>query len=69
MGQIPEVSYTPPSREEIFVARLDKAIKFHENNHNDPHGISVAVICALTEVRIAYAGAFRLPDFNKARSV
>ncbi len=32
---------------------LNRAIKFHSANTNDPHGISNAVICALTEVRDA----------------
>lgn len=68
MGDRPQ-QHTPPSREEIFVARLDNAIKFHRDNQNDPHNISNAVVVALTETRRAYALAFNLPDFNKARTL
>lgn len=47
--------------DEAFVARLDKAIAFHWTNQNDPYSISNAVICALTEVREAYAESHGLP--------
>lgn len=44
-----------------FVAGLDKAINFHKNNTNDPHGIGVAVRCALIEVRSAFMEAMQMP--------
>jgi hypothetical protein len=36
-----------------FIKKLDKAIAFHQNNQNDPHGVGSAVIAALIEVRNA----------------
>ena len=36
-----------------FAANLDKAIKFHQLNKNDPYNIGNAVMCALIEVRNA----------------
>lgn len=59
----------PTPREEIFAARLDKAIRFHQENPDDPYGISNAVIAALVEVRNAYAEAYKVPPIGKARSV
>lgn len=41
-----------------FLRGLDRAIDFHQNNANDPHGIGNAVLAALNEVRTAYEGAF-----------
>jgi hypothetical protein len=41
---------TPQS---IFLETLDESIEFHQNNANDPHNISNAVITALREVRRA----------------
>jgi hypothetical protein len=51
----------PPSRHEVFIAHMDKAIAFHRTNQNDPHGIGNAVMCALIETRNAYAKTYRLP--------
>jgi hypothetical protein len=34
-----------------FIYALDRAIKFHTHNPNDPHKVGNAVIAALTEVR------------------
>lgn len=37
-----------------FIYALDRAIKFHQTNTNDPHNIGNAVSVALTEVRDAF---------------
>jgi len=61
---MPDFVTTPfgaPTREEAFIANLDKAIAFHHTNANDPYGIGNAVICSLTEVRNAFAAAHGLP--------
>lgn len=52
----------PPqqTREEKFVAGLDKSIAFHRANQNDPHGIGNAVIASLAEVRSAFVAAYGL---------
>ena len=34
-----------------FLYALERSIKFHRDNVNDPHGIGQAVMVALTEVR------------------
>lgn len=52
--------FNPPSREEKFVAALDKSIAFHRSNPNDPHGVGNAVIASLSEVRSAFVAAFGL---------
>jgi hypothetical protein len=36
-----------------FMSALNRAIKFHEDNRDDPYGIKFSVIVALTEVRDA----------------
>lgn len=58
MPNLTRKNSTPESR---FVAHLDAAIKFHQRNSNDPHNVSNAVICALVEVRNAFAEANDLP--------
>ena len=68
MGHISEErTYAPPSREEVFLCHLDKSIRFHRENQNDPHNIGNAVMCALLETRNAYAKAFKLPAQDKCR--
>ncbi len=57
--------YSPPSREEKFVANLDAAIKFHRENKNDPHGIANAVLLSLVETRNAFAQANGMPVLKK----
>lgn len=37
-----------------FLGALDRAIKFHSTNANDPHNVGNAVITAITEVRDAF---------------
>lgn len=46
------------SKEQAFLAELDKAIEFHRTNTNDPYGIAVAVMAALAEVRDAFKAAY-----------
>ncbi len=40
-----------------FIERLNKAIRFHGTNQNDPLNIGNAVICSLIEVRDAFQAA------------
>ncbi len=47
---------------ETYIRNLDEAILFHQQNQNDPHNISNAVICSLTEVRNAFAQAHGFPE-------
>lgn len=54
-------NYNPPTKDEKFLDRLDKAIEFHRNNPNDPHDIAAAVMVALTEVREAFAESHGFP--------
>jgi hypothetical protein len=49
-----------PTNPERFCAKLSAAIEFHRTNQNDPHGIGNAVMIALTEVRTAFATAFKV---------
>jgi hypothetical protein len=51
----------PPPIQDGFIVNLDAAIKFHQTNANDSLGIGNAVICALLEVRNAYAKAIGMP--------
>lgn len=44
-----------------FEKNLDKSIKFHESNQNDPHGISNAVLTALREVRSSLHEVLKAP--------
>lgn len=37
----------------LFLHNLEMAIKFHDVNQNDPHGIGNAVRCALLETKNA----------------
>lgn len=53
-------NYIPPTREENFVAALNKAIKFHQEKTDDAHNISNAVICAISEVRDAFKSAYKI---------
>lgn len=41
-----------------FAANLQKAIDWYRENTNDPHGTSNAVLCSLTEVRVAFMSAY-----------
>jgi hypothetical protein len=50
------------SQQRKFIATLEAAIKFHQDNQNDPHGISNAVTCALLEVKNAFEKAMAFPD-------
>jgi hypothetical protein len=47
--------------DEAFLAKLDKAIVFHRNNQNDPHGLSNAAYLILSEVRNAFSESRALP--------
>lgn len=49
-----------PTNAARFCAKLSAAIEFHRTNQNDPHGIGNAVMVALTEVRTAFATAFKV---------
>lgn len=46
-----------PSKDKRFLNALDRVIDFHANNHNDPHGVSRAVMVAVLEVRDAFAAS------------
>lgn len=52
-----EDSSTSP-QQLAFVRHVDKAIRFHRENQNDPHNISNAVIAALSEVKEAAIVAY-----------
>lgn len=41
-----------------FMQALNKSIKFHQTNTNDPHGIGNAVTIALVEVRNCFKRAY-----------
>ncbi len=58
----------PPTREEKFLAGLDKAIEFNRTNQTDPHGIGNAVIASLFSVREAFAEAYGLPRLCKPKT-
>ena len=47
----------PPSKDDLFLNGLEKAINFHATNKNDPHNIGNAVMIALVETFNAYAKA------------
>lgn len=45
------------TRLKLIDEQLEQSIKFHQQNQNDPHGISNAVIAALSEVKGAIKSA------------
>jgi hypothetical protein len=47
------------STEEHFLENLDIAIEFHRTNQNDPRGVDLAVMTALSEVKSCYESALK----------
>jgi hypothetical protein len=62
---LPPVAQSVNGAQRTFIGAIDKAIAFHTQNQNDPHGIGNAVIAALNEVKTASMEAYKV-DQNEA---